>query len=85
MPVLPVVVAGTAVSPGNSTCSLVRLPAVTVIAGLTFVRAVLSKSVAVTVQLPTVRFVKVKVRVPEARLASAGKVALGSVEESRMV
>ena len=82
---MPVVVPGAAVSPGNSTWSLVKLPGLTAMGGLTFVRAVLSMSVAVTVQLPTVRFVRLKVRVPEARFASAGSVALGSEEVMCMV
>ena len=54
-PVLPLALPGAAVSPGISSCSLAKAPAVTVVAGEVFAVLVPSEtSVAVTVQLPAV-------------------------------
>ena len=81
VPVLPVGVPGTAVSPGTSNCSFANAPGLTVRAGLVLAVLLLSVlSVAVTVQLPTVRLVRLRVFVPATRAELAGNPALGSVE-----
>src|SRR5438132_13864791 len=61
VPVLPVELPGDAVSPGTSSCSLVNGPGLIVMTGLVLAVLVPSvMSVAVMVQLPEVRFVKLK-------------------------
>src|SRR6185503_10260615 len=76
LPVLPVALPGEAVSPGTRICNLLNAPAFTVIGGLVFgLRAPLLMSVEVTVQLPAVFSVTLKVRVPAANAAFAGNVA----------
>src|SRR5919197_4707541 len=65
VPVLPVAVPGAAVSPGTSNCSFTKAPAFTVIDGLVlgvFVPSLMS--VAVTVAVPAVFKVTLKVCVP---------------------
>src|SRR5438552_314573 len=80
-PVLPVAVPGAAVSPGTSNWSFTTAPALTVMAGLVLAVLVPSgMSVAVTVRLPAVFKVTLKLWVPATRAALAGKVALGSLE-----
>src|SRR5437773_1023917 len=87
VPVLPVAVPGAAVSPGRRICSLANAPAVAMMAAL--VLAVLLPSVmsgVVMVRLPAFVKVTLNVLVPAVRaalagsVASAGKVALASVE-----
>lgn len=81
LPVFPVVVPGTADSPGSRTCSLVAAPALTVIGGLllaVFVGSV--TSVAVTTQLPAVLLVKANDLVPETNAAFTGTTSFASVE-----
>ncbi len=81
VPVLPVAVPGAAVSPGNNNCSFVNAPPLTWSDGVEddwMDGAVTSD--AVTVAVPTVRRVTVKVLVPEESVALAGKVALLSDE-----
>ena len=90
VPVLPLTVPGTAVSPGKRICKLVNVPGLKVIAGLVFgVRAGCVTSDAVNVELPAVFKVTVKLFVPDTSGAFAGKVAFTSVEviptESLMV
>ena len=78
---MPLAVPGAAVSPGASTCNFVNAPALTVTEGLVLLVLVPSVvSVAVTVALPAVFRVTLKVLVPETRLALAGKVAFVSLE-----
>src|SRR6266853_3544913 len=80
VPLLPVVLPGANVSPGNRTSSLFTADGFTVIAALVpddFVPSVMS--VAVHVQAPAVLFVTLKVRVPEAKAAFAGNTALASL------
>src|SRR5260221_8808217 len=80
VPLFPVGAPGAAVSPGMSSCNLAQVPTFTVMAGL--VQEVLLPSVvsvAVTVQLPAVLLVRLKVRVPEARAVLGGSTRLGSV------
>ena len=72
---------GAVLSPGSRTCSLVTAPGLTVISGL--VQAVLVASVtslAVTVQLPAVLFVRAKTFVPETKAAFAGNTSFASLE-----
>ena len=72
-------VPGAAVSPGISSCSLLKAPALTVVAGL--VLAVLLPSlmsVAVKVALPAVLAVTAKVLVPATRAALPGRDAFAS-------
>src|SRR5436190_2592046 len=81
VPVLPVVVPGAAVSPGASNCNFTKAPALTVTAGL--VLAVLVPSVmslAVTVRLPAVFKVTLKLFVPATKAALAGRTAFASEE-----
>src|SRR5438477_286138 len=81
VPVLPVPVPGAAVSPGARSCTFVNAPAFTVIEGL--VLAVLVPSVmslAVTVRLPVVFSVTLKVFVPVTKAALAGNAAFTSLE-----
>src|SRR5438034_987996 len=83
MPVLPVPVPGAAVSPGINTCNFTNGPAFTVIDGL--VPAVLLPSVrspAVTVLLPAVLKIRLKLCVPATKAALAGSTALASEEAS---
>src|SRR6266545_4286401 len=81
VPVLPVALPGAAISPGTNNCIFTNAPVVTVRDGL--VLAVLLPSVrslAVTVRLPAVFMVTLKVCVPATRAASAGSAALASEE-----
>src|SRR5438034_1434533 len=83
MPVLPVPVPGAAVSPGINTCNFTHGPALTVTEGL--VPAVLLPSVrspAVTVLLPAVLKIRLKLCVPATKAALAGSTALASEEAS---
>ena len=81
VPVLPVVLPGTAVSPESRTCNLVNGVGFTVTSGLVFgVLVASSASDAVTVQLPAVRNATLMVRVPAARSALGGSIAFGSEE-----
>jgi len=81
VPVLPVAVPGAADSPGTNNCRRAKLPGVTVTDGLVLAVLVASlTSVAVTVRLPAVFRVTLKVRVPLSRAAFAGKLALLSDE-----
>src|SRR5207247_1763889 len=81
VPVLPAGVPGAAVSPGTSNCNLAKAPARRGMDEL--VLGVLEPSelsVAVTVALPPVLSVTLKVCVPAASGASAGSTALASEE-----
>src|SRR6266478_966130 len=81
VPVLPVTLPGDAVSPGTSSCNLVNGPGFTVIVGLVLAVLVPSvMSVAVMVQPPEVRLVKLKLFDPLTRAALAGNTSLGSVQ-----
>src|SRR5439155_1414581 len=81
VPVLPVALPGAAVSPGTSNCNLTNAPTFTVIEGLVLAVLVPSvMSVAVTVQLPAVLLVMLKVPDPAANAALAGKTSLGSAQ-----
>src|ERR1044071_8642520 len=80
MPVLPVAVPGTAVSPGTSNCNFASAPALTVIAGLVlFVLLPSVTSVAVSVCEPAVLSVTLNEFVPLTSAASAGNTAFVSV------
>ena len=80
-PVLPVEVPGAAVSPGTSNCSFTNAAAFMVIAELMPDDLVTSdRSTAVAVRAPAVLQVRLKVPVPAASGALAGRVALGSEE-----
>ena len=77
---MPEPLPGAAVSPGISSCSLVKAPALTVVAGLVFAVLVPSVwSVAVTVEEPAVTSTIEKVLVPATRAAGIGGVALPSL------
>src|SRR6185503_17442987 len=81
VPVLPVALPGAVVSPGTNNWSLVKAPALTVMDGLVLVLLLPSvTSLAVKVHDPAVLNVTMRVFVPETNAASAGKVALPSVE-----
>src|SRR5439155_6104225 len=81
VPVLPVELPGTAVSPGARICSLANAPALTVMAGLVLlVIAVCVTFEAVKVQLPAVLLVTLKVLVPAVNAALGGNPAFVSVE-----
>src|SRR5438093_533299 len=81
VPVLPVAVPGAAVSPGARICSLVNAPGLTVIDGLALpVIAAWVTSDAVTVALPAVLNVTLKLFVPPTSAALAGRAALASLE-----
>src|ERR1051326_6157313 len=74
-------VPGAAVSPGTSSCSLLNAPPLTVIDGLVLALLVPSLlSLAVTVALPAVLSVTLKVLLPATSAALAGKLALASEE-----
>ena len=76
---MPVPVPGAAVSPGIRICSLVKAPALIVVAGLVFgLLAPLVMSVAVKVALPAVFAVTAKVFVPATSAAFAGRDAFAS-------
>ncbi len=65
VPVLPVAVPGAAVSPGTSNCSFANAPGLTVKEVLVLaVMPAWVTSAAVTVQLPAVLLVKLKVPLP---------------------
>ena len=81
VPVFPVADPGAAVSPGAKICNFANEPTFTVIEGLVF--AVFVGSVTsdrVSVPLPTVRRVTLKVLAPETSAAFAGNAALLSLE-----
>src|SRR5947207_1464883 len=81
VPVLPVALPGAAVSPGASSCSFTKAPALTVMDGLVLALLLPSvTSVALKVCEPAVLNVTLRVFVPETKAASAGKVALASLE-----
>src|SRR5712691_41399 len=81
VPVLPFGVPGAAVSPGNRICSLANTAALTVMAELVFAVLVISvTSLAVTVGLPIVFSVTLKLFVPLTSEEFPGKVALLSEE-----
>ena len=72
-PVLPVAVPGAAVSPGTNTCSFTNGPALTVTDGLVLALLLTSvRSLAVTVLLPAVLKVTLKLCVPATKAALAG-------------
>src|SRR5436190_17874880 len=80
-PVLPVAVAGAAVSPGTSSCSFTNAPGLTVMAELVLaVLLPLVRSLAVSVRVPAVLSVTLKVCVPEISALLAGRLALASEE-----
>lgn len=86
VPVLPEVVPGAAVSPGRRTCSFVKAPALTVMAGLVLaVRAVLVTSEAVRVADPLFEKVTVNDLVPATKAAFGGRVAVESLDVMEMV
>src|SRR5437870_4065402 len=79
VPVLPVGVPGTAVSPGASNCNFTNAPAFTLMAELVLAVLVPSViSVVVTVRLPPVFMVTEKLPLPELSAAFAGSIALVS-------
>src|SRR5207247_1310113 len=79
--VLAAAVPGAATSPGKRICSLVTAPTLTAMGGLVLmVMAVCVTFEAVTVALPAVLSVTLKVRVPLASGALAGKAAFASLE-----
>src|SRR5439155_1639469 len=81
VPVLPLLDPGEAVSPGTNNCNFVKLPALTVMAGLVLAVLVPSlMSLAVTVRLPAVLSVTLKVCVPGSSAEFDGPAMLGSVE-----
>lgn len=85
MPLLPVGLPGAVISPGSRICSLANTAAFTVMAALVLAGLVISvTSEAVTVALPIVLRVTLKLLVPAASAAFAGKVALLS-EELRLI
>src|SRR5262249_49441510 len=81
VPLLPVAVPGAAVSPGTNSCSFVNAPTFTVTEGLVLaVIALWVTSEAVTVALPAVLSVKLKLPVPLISAALAGNAAFKSLE-----
>ena len=83
---MPTAEPGAAVSPGASTCSLAKTPALTVIGGLVLPALLPSlASEAVKVLAPAVLNVMLKVFVPETSPAFTGKAALLSDEVIPMV
>src|SRR5262249_14729998 len=86
VPVLPEAVPGAAVSPGTSSCSLLKTPAVTVIDGLVLLpmpRCVTSEPVRVAD--PAVLRVTLRTLLPPDNVAFAGKRAFGSLEVTATV
>jgi hypothetical protein len=80
-PVLPVELPGEAVSPGAINCNLVKVPAVADTDGLVSDDLVPSLiSLAVTVAVPAVLNVTLKVLMPATRAALTGSVAFASLE-----
>src|SRR5439155_25168056 len=80
-PSLPVALPGAAVSPGTSSCILAKVPAFTVIVGLVLGDLPPSlMSLAVTVALPAVLRLILKVRVPFTNAVLPGRLALLSEE-----
>ena len=80
-PLFPVAVPGAAVSPGANTWSFAKSPALTAIAGLVLAPLVPSLiSLAVTVALPAVFSVTLKLWLPDTKAAFGGKAALPSDE-----
>ena len=81
VPVLPVLVPGAVVSPGDRICSLVKPAALTGIAVLVpLAMPVCVVSEAVTVALPPVFSVTLKAFVPPESAALAGKIAFASLD-----
>src|SRR5213078_3322807 len=77
VPVLPVAVPGAAVSPGTNTCIFTNGPAFTVIEGLVLAVLLPSlRSVAVSVLLPVVLELTLKVCVPATKAALTGRTTL---------
>ena len=86
VPVLPETVPGAAVSPGTSNCSFVKTPAVTLIEELVLGVLLPSlMSLAVTVRVPAVLMVTLKLAVPLESVALGGRLALASEEVIPMV
>src|SRR6266404_1437900 len=86
VPLLPVAVPGPAVSPGTSNCSFVNAPGLTAIDALVLLAIpACVTSAAVTVALPTVLSVALKLFVPFTSAALAGIVALESLAVIAMV
>src|SRR5438128_1385419 len=81
VPVLPMAVAGAAVSPGANNCNFTNAPGLTVMDGLVleFLRPSVM-SVAVSVALPPDLRVTLNVCVPADSAALPGKVALASLD-----
>ena len=78
---MPVALPGAAVSPGTSNCNFASAPAFTIIEGLVLALFEPSlASVAVTVALPAVLRVTLKVWVPPVKVVLAGRDALLSEE-----
>src|SRR6266571_4806787 len=81
VPALPLIVPGMAVSPGTNNCSFAKRAGLTVTDGLVLAILVPSvASVAVTIQLPAVFRVRLKIPVPLSSAPLAGKLALLSDE-----
>src|SRR2546428_825237 len=81
VPLLPTTVPGAAVSPGTSSCNFTNAPALTGIEGLVF--AVIDPCVtseAVTIALPAVLSVMLKIFDPLTNGALVGNAALASLE-----
>src|SRR6266542_831370 len=79
VPILPVALPGAAVSPGTNNCIFTNTPAFTVRDGLVLAVLLVSlASLAVTVRLPAVFRLTLKVCVPATRAALAGSAALAS-------
>src|SRR5439155_658510 len=86
VPVLPAGVPGIAVSPGASTCSFAKAPALTVIAGLELPALLPSlTSETVSVRVPEERKVTLRVLVPEISGELTGTAALVSLAVSPIV
>src|SRR6185369_7630535 len=81
VPVLPVTLPGTAVSPGTSNCIFTKAPALTVMVGLVLAVLVASvRSETVKVCAPAVLSVTRRLCVPETRAKFAGRSALASLD-----
>jgi hypothetical protein len=79
VPVFPATLPGAAVSPGASSCSFEKAPALTVIEGLVFAANVPTTSLAVTVLVPAVLKVRLdKVRVPATKVTLPAVAPLSS-------
>src|SRR6266568_895034 len=86
VPVFPVMLPGAAVSPGTNTCSFSNAPTLTVIDGLVLeILVPLVTSPAVSVRVPAVLKVTLKVCVPPTNAVLTGSPALASVEVNATV